>query len=126
MLHFRTINTQTNQVVDDTNKMHLGPFELRIGKGFAIKQWEDIVKDMTVGEVRKFMATDETLYQYPQLSRLLRKEDRRKHAEEHGETIEETPTHTCFHHITHDDGNADLLALEPGALQCELQLLRLV
>ncbi|EGD73856.1 hypothetical protein PTSG_05551 [Salpingoeca rosetta] len=125
VLHFRTTNTATGHVLDDTRKMHLGPFELRVGKSFLVEEWEQVVKTMKVGEKRKFTAADETVRQYPQLARVLRKESERKHAEEHGHEFHDTPrTPTCcFHHMAHDKENADLLDLAPGCLDCEVVVL---
>ena len=124
VLHFKTTNVATGKVLDDTRKMHLGPFELRIGKKFLLEEWEKVVKTMAIGETKTFMAADDTVRQYPQLARVMRKEDRRKHAEEHGHEFHDTPTHGCFHHLAEDKANADLLELTPNGLQCEFELIR--
>ena len=41
-------------MIDDTRTMGCGPFELLIGRKFKMDVWEDLVKEMLIGEVARF------------------------------------------------------------------------
>lgn len=54
VFHFRVERGDDNRLLDDSRELALGPFELRLGKGFALGVWEDMVKTMSVGEKARF------------------------------------------------------------------------
>eukprot|EP01136_Pigoraptor_vietnamica_P023064 Opistho-1_new@6319 len=68
--------------VDSSREMRLGPFELRMGKEFCVKAWEPAVRSMRIGEKALFHCSTTYASGYPQLSQVLRKQDKKKRAEE--------------------------------------------
>eukprot|EP00055_Hartaetosiga_balthica_P008974 m.34689 g.34689 ORF g.34689 m.34689 type:complete len:333 (+) comp6548_c0_seq2:97-1095(+) len=113
MVHFKTVNMQTGEIVDSSEDMYLGALDLRIGKKFLMSQWEDAVKTMQLGEVSRFEATKDSVLNYAQFGRVYRDASRKKHAEDHGEHYH-SPAHGCCAHMVENDKDADLYALHPG------------
>lgn len=66
VFHFRSIKLNPDgslpagedqikdHVIDDTRTLGCGPFELLVGRKFKMDVWEDLVKEMLVGEVARF------------------------------------------------------------------------
>lgn len=50
-------------MLDDSRKMSLGPFELRLGKKFVLGVWEQMVRTMGVGERAAFTVEPAVRYQ---------------------------------------------------------------
>eukprot|EP00730_Choanoeca_flexa_P015590 TRINITY_DN7192_c0_g1_i2.p1 TRINITY_DN7192_c0_g1~~TRINITY_DN7192_c0_g1_i2.p1 ORF type:complete len:331 (+),score=58.40 TRINITY_DN7192_c0_g1_i2:34-1026(+) len=126
VFHFKTFRKDTENIVDDSRKMHLGPFELRIGKKFLLPVWEDAVKTMQIGEIARFYVDSHAIESYPQLASVLRRESSKKHDNEHGEG------HDHHHHGHHGHScassvlaseNKDLYELFATEVYFELELL---
>eukprot|EP00049_Salpingoeca_infusionum_P004397 m.78785 g.78785 ORF g.78785 m.78785 type:complete len:336 (-) comp12544_c0_seq1:173-1180(-) len=126
VFHFKAVARKNGKVVDDTEKMHNGPFELRIGKSFLLTEWEEFVRGMQPGETSMLVAKAETCEKYPQLSRVLREESKRKHAEAHGKVYHSNASHGCCAHFAQDEEATELLGLVEDGLDFEFKLLSVI
>ena len=51
-------------MIDDTQTLGTGPFELLIGREFKLGVWEQMVKSMLVNEVARFSCPYKVLKKY--------------------------------------------------------------
>ncbi len=59
MFHYCVRRADTGALLDDSRSSPLGPFELRLGKGFALAVWEQMVRGMGLGERASFVVKPE-------------------------------------------------------------------
>eukprot|EP00048_Salpingoeca_helianthica_P004850 m.81601 g.81601 ORF g.81601 m.81601 type:complete len:350 (-) comp13370_c5_seq4:290-1339(-) len=88
-VHFSVTLEKASSPIFDTRRLHLAPFELRLGKGFMFSPLEETVKTMQVGEQRVVHLSAQHTPTFASLASVLRDESEKKEGacvnKEHGE-----------------------------------------